>query len=626
MSRSFFAGFALAVYLLTSAGVFADDAPRPNILWLTTEDIGPHLGCYGDSYATTPNLDALAARSLRYRHAWSNAPVCAPARTTIISGLYPPCTGSEHMRSMARLPGGMQMFPQYLRAAGYYCTNNSKEDYNLEKPGRVWDESSARAHYRNRGDGQPFFAVFNNTITHESQIRKRPHQLVHDPAQARIPACHPDAPEVRHDWAQYYDNITTMDAWVGRMLAELAENGLADDTIVFFYGDHGSGLPRNKRSACNSGLQVPLIVHVPEKLRQLAPVGYVPGGDTGRLVAFIDLAPTMLSLAGVTIPAHFQGHAFLGSAAGAPQPYLYGFRGRMDERYDFVRSVRDDRYVYVRNFAPHRPAGQHVEYMFETPTTSTWKRLVDAGQLNAEQSAFWQPKAPEELYDLEQDPDEVHNLAQSKSHQAVLERMRAALHAWMLDIRDLGCLPEDELHERSKGTTPYEMGHDPERYPLPRILAVAELASSLRPGAEQELQSSLQDPDNAVRYWGAAGLLMRGETAVRGSSDKLHALLSDPSPSVRVVAAEGLGKFGNAGDAKQAIDVLLGYAPLKQNRLFVSVAALNALDELDSKAAGRMSVIENAAEGEDKLDPRVRDLVSKLVRKIKRDANAQKAE
>ncbi|MCL6545236.1 MAG: sulfatase-like hydrolase/transferase, partial [Bryobacteraceae bacterium] len=190
---------------------FGAQAPRPNILWITCEDIGPQLGCYGDRYADTPNLDKLASRGVRYDYAWSNAPVCAPARTAIISGVYPNSTGSEHMRSMIPMPRGMRMYPQYLRDAGYYASNNVKEDYNLDKPGQVWDDSSNKAHWRNRGKGQPFFSIFNFTTTHESQVRRRPHTLVHDPARARVPAYYPDTPEVRHDLAQYYDNITTMD-------------------------------------------------------------------------------------------------------------------------------------------------------------------------------------------------------------------------------------------------------------------------------------------------------------------------------------------------------------------------------------------------------------------------------
>src|SRR5262245_14080635 len=398
----------ITLFLAASPRAQAGEAPKrlPNILWITCEDIGPHLGCYGDRYATTPNLDRLAARGLRYRVAWSNAPVCAPARTTIISAMYATSTGSHHMRSMTRLPDDMYMFVVALRRLGYYCTNNVKEDYNLEKTGQVWEESSNKAHWRRRKSGQPFFAVFNFVSTHESQIRRRPHTLVHDPAKVRLPAYHPDTPEVRHDWAQYYDNITTMDQIVGKQLKELEDAGLAKDTIVFFYSDHGSGMPRSKRWPYNSGLHVPLLIDFPDKWKHLAPKDYKPGGTTDRLVAFVDFAPTVLSLAGIKPPDYHQGRAFAGKFEGPPNEYLHGFRGRMDERYDLVRSVRDKRYVFVWNFMPHRIYGQHVSYMFETPTTRVCKRLFDEGKLNKAQARFWRTKPAFELYDLQNDPDE----------------------------------------------------------------------------------------------------------------------------------------------------------------------------------------------------------------------------
>jgi arylsulfatase A-like enzyme len=357
-----------------------------------------------------PNIDALAAKGLTFTRVWSNAPVCAPARTTIISGLYPPSTGSEHMRSLVPFPKDKKMYPQYLRDAGYYCTNNSKEDYNLAKPGQVWDESSAKAHWRNRKAGQPFFAVFNSTKSHESQVRARPHTPVHDPAKVKLPAYHPDTPETRRDWAQYYDVVSRADADAGVRLKELADAGLAGDTIVFYYADHGAGLPRGKRSACHSGLHVPLVVHIPEKFKHLAPPEYRAGGKSDRLVGFVDLAPTVLALAGVKVPEWMQGKPFLGPNP-AKNEFLFGFRGRMDERPDLVRSATDGRFVYVRNYMPHKPPGQHVQYMFEMPTTRVWKDLFDAGKLKPEQTAFWKPKPPEELYDTTTDPDEVVNLA-----------------------------------------------------------------------------------------------------------------------------------------------------------------------------------------------------------------------
>jgi arylsulfatase A-like enzyme len=288
--RAFVAGLAASA----AATAQTTSGPKPNILWITCEDMGPHLHGCGDDYSVTPNLDGLMKRGLYYKNAWSNAPVCAPARTTIISGIYPTSNGSEHMRSQTRLAPGQKMYPQLLREAGYYCTNNSKTDYNLEEPGKVWDESSPRAHWRKRAPGQPFFAIFNFIITHESQLRTRPHEWKHDPAKVRVPAYHPDTPEVRQDWAQYYDNITTMDGMAGKVMDELRADGLEEDTIVFFYGDHGSGMPRNKRWPFNSGLNVSIVVHIPEKFKHLAPPEYKPGGTTDRLVGLVDLAPTLM--------------------------------------------------------------------------------------------------------------------------------------------------------------------------------------------------------------------------------------------------------------------------------------------------------------------------------------------
>ena len=584
--KQLFALLALLVSGLAGELTAASSNALPNILWITCEDIGQQLGCYGDRYATTPNLDALAAKGMIFRHVWSAAPVCAPARTGIISGIYPTSTGAEHMRSMVPLPKSFRMYPQFLQEAGYYCSNNNKEDYNLGKPGKVWDDSSTKAHWKNRAPGQPFFAIFNDTVTHESQVRKRPHNFVHDPAKVRVPAYHPDTPEARRDWAQYYDQITLMDGNAGRQLRDLAQAGLADDTIVFFYGDHGAGMPRSKRTPCNSGLEVGLIVYFPEKWRHLAPKDYRPGGTSERLVSFLDLAPTLLSLADVQPPVWMQGHAFAGKFAAPAPEYLHGYRGRMDERYDLVRSVTDGRYVYLRNYLPHLPAGQHVAYLFETPTTRVWKELFDAGTLTPPQRLFWERRQPEELYDLQSDPDEVKNLAASPQHQEILQRLRRAEQEQARRVRDVGFLPEGEIHTRSGGSTPYEMGHDDAKYPFEKIFAMAELASWLRPEAIPQLIAGLADSDSAVRYWAALGLLMRGPSAVSDAHDKLTAALNDPSPHVRVVAAQALAQFGNTSDLQKSLNALVELASLKNNSVYVSLQALNALDALGAKAAG----------------------------------------
>jgi uncharacterized sulfatase len=596
-------------------------APRPNILWLTSEDNGPHLGCYGDSYATTPNLDALASKSLRYLNAWSTAPVCAPARTTIISGVYPPATGSEHMRSNTALPPGFKMYPQYLREAGYYCTNKSKEDYNLVKPGQVWDESGRKAHWKNRKADQPFFAVFNYTISHESKLRTRPHKQVHDPAGVRVPAYHPDIPEVRQDWAQYYDRLTEMDSQAGQALRELNAAGLADNTIVFYYGDHGSGMPRSKRWPYNSGLQVPLIVHVPEALRGLAPKGYKAGGSSDQLVGFIDLAPTLLSICGIKPPEYFHGHAFMGTHAAPAQPYGYGFRGRMDERNDLVRVVRDRRYIYIRNYNPHKIYGQYIDYMFQTPTTRRWHELYEAGELKPPQTFFWETKPAEELYDLEADPDEVNNLADSPDHAAIKARLRTAQQKLAKDILDVGFLPEIEIHSRSAGRTPYEVGHDPKSYDFDAIFAVAESASMLDDAAVPELISKLKDANSAVRYWAALGLLMRGETAVSQGRKVLRSMLRDAAPAPRIIAAEALGRYGKAGDVKAVLPVLLAAADAEKQPFFVALLALNALDAMDERAAPIKAEMAALPKHPAKELPRHGAYVPNLLKKILADLN-----
>ena len=589
-------------------------ADRPNILWITSEDHGPQMGCYGDKYAATPNVDSLAARGLRYRFAWSCAPVCAPARTTLISGLYPPSTGAEHMRSMVSLPSGFKMYPQFLREAGYYCSNNSKEDYNLAKPGQVWDESSGKAHYKNRGAGQPFFAIFNSTKSHESQIRTRPHKAVHDPAKVRVPAYHPDTPEVRQDWAQYYDKVSDVDADAGRHLKELADAGLADDTIVFYYADHGSGMPRSKRWPCNSGLQVPVVVHFPEKWKHLAPPEYKPGGVSDRLISFVDFAPTVLSLAGIQPPAWMQGHAFLGKFIEPPQPFIYGFRGRMDERIDCVRSVTEGRYVYLRNFMPHLSQAQHVDYQFQTPTTRVWFEHFKSGKATEAQSIFWRtPKAPEELYDLTTDPDEVKNLAASPQHKEILAKLRQAQADLAARIRDVGLLPEGEIHSRSAGSAPYTMGHDDAKYPFARIFATASLASSLKPDALPQLRQAFKDSDSAVRYWAALGVLMRGQDAVAAARTDLQKALSDSALAVRVVAAQALGQHGDKADLERALPLLVEHANWAKHDVFTSIAALNALGALGAKAAPALAELKALPDKGPSPDGRYNSYVPRLL-------------
>ena len=608
--------FLSFVFVITYAH-FTAAIERPNILWLTSEDHGPEMGCYGDSLARTPNIDALAAKGMIFQRAWSVAPVCAPARTAIISGMYPSSTGSIHMRSLVPMPNNTKMFPELLRASGYYCTNNSKTDYNLKEPGKVWDESSNKAHWKNRVVGQPFFAVFNSTKSHESQIRTRPHTEITDPSKVRVPAYHPDTPAVRKDWAQYYDKVSEADGDAGRHLKELDAAGLAEDTIVFYYGDHGSGMPRSKRWPSNSGLHVPMVVYFPKKWEHLAPAEYKAGGQSDRMVSFVDLAPTVLSLAGIKPPDWLQGIAFAGSHQSQPQSFLYGERGRMDERMDLVRSVTDGRYIYIRNYMPHVSQAQRVAYQFETPTTQVWHDLFVAGKTNVPQSIFWKvPKAAEELYDLISDRDEVHNLVESSEHTVVLAKLRAALREHILMVKDVCFLPEREMHVRSGKAAPFDMARDPSKYSLAKTLDAAELSSRLVEADSVVLAANLADKDSAIRYWGALGSLSRGSDAVIANKLALQAALSDESPDVRIVAAQSLAMHGDGPVRDFALRTLGELISPEKNGVLTSMAALAAVEALGKLASSLHSQVAGLSPNGKAPDKRYESYVPRLIENI----------
>ena len=584
---------ALLTLLLCNQCVFAlqGTQTRPNVLWLSTEDIGPQLACYGDTTAKTPHLDALAAQGLTYDVAWSNYPVCAPARTTIISGMYAGTLGAGNMRSQVKLPADIKMFPQYLRETGYYCTNTSKEDYNLIKPNGVWDKSNKTADWRERKLGQPFFAVVNFSGTHEGKIRNSKHTAVIDPASVKLPPYWPDTPEVRKDWAQYYDNLMKMDDWIASELKKLEVAGVDDETIVVFFGDHGSGMPRHKRYVGDSGMRVPFVVYVPKKLRaNFAPQEYSPGGRSQRPIGFVDLAPTMLSIADIEAPKFMQGRAFLGpkQVAIEDQPeYLFGFRERMDERPDLSFSVRDKQFIYVRNFMPHLPAGQKLQFQLMTPTTSKWLAMFEAGELNPVQARFWQPKATEELYDLKTDPGETNNLAGDPQHQATVERFR---QAFTENLRKVGAL--SFVHEgRMQAITDEgkrmrrDLAADQTEFPFEQILEIAgavggpelDVAKTQSNIAKCVEATTAKSP--IVRYWATMGLLNGGQPEVAQHGDLLKRLLEDEAPEVALTAAEALLKFdANPQTVAKAKQVVVKYCDMKRGNAFYALTAVNIVD------------------------------------------------
>lgn len=564
--------------LLAPAATSAESASRPNILWLVCEDISPYLGAYGHKDAHTPNLDRLAAEGVLFTQAWATAPVCAVARSSILTGMHSPVLGTHNMRSRPQLPEGIPAYPALFRAAGYYATNNAKTDYNssFERDRTLWDESSNRAHYRNRAAGQPFLAVFNDNQSHESQLDRLPDSLTTrvNPADIELPPFHPDLPGMREAWARLHELITRVDERVGFLLQELEEEGLAKDTIVFFYSDHGGMLAGTKRYLTQPGTQVPLIVYLPEKWQHLSP--YPPGSVVDRVVSFVDLPATILSLAGIEPPELMHGRAFLGPHAEPAPARIPLYRDRMSERYDMSRGLLDGQYLFVRNFMPHRPPGRDTIYGYTVQANwRAWRDHFEAGLTNEVQSRFFQPKPLVELYNVREDPWNVHNLAALSAHAARVREFEAALDRWMIENRDLGLLPEPLYYELigpgKDHTTLYEYARGGD-FPVERLLAAARLASEARPGSSRDLLRLLADDHPAVRHWAAYGLYLMQEPDARVRRRLRAMMQNDPFAGNRIMAAQALALNG---DPAAAFDTILREARSTEIG-YVFLFALNA--------------------------------------------------
>lgn len=440
--------FCLILVLLAGTNGRLEAQQRPNILWVTIEDLSPHLGSYGDPVAQTPTLDRLASEGVRFTNAFSTAAVCAPSRSAIITGMYQTSIGTHHMRTTHVGPGlptpyeavpppYVKTFTEYLRGAGYYCTNNVKTDYQFATPATAWDESSNTAHWRNRPDpSQPFFSVFNFTTTHESANWPDPKHT--DPATVPVPPYYPDTLPVRNSIARLYDNVAMVDGQIGEILRQLDEDGLTGNTIVFFMSDHGDGLPRAKRWLYDSGLHVPMIVRWPGMIN--------PGTVDEELVSLVDLAPTVLSLAGVDLPVHLQGQAFLGPRKSAPRDYIFAARDRFDESYDMVRAVRDGQFKYIQNYYPLQPYVLWIPYRNQSPIMQELLRLyAEDGLEGPQRNWFNYPRPAEELYDTQADPFELNNLAANPEYEDHLNRLRQALDSWREESKDMGDISEEVM-------------------------------------------------------------------------------------------------------------------------------------------------------------------------------------
>jgi arylsulfatase A-like enzyme len=588
MSRRGVLGGAAAGLTSAAGPAVARPAPgeRPNILWIVSEDNNPYVGAYGDKLAHTPTIDALARKGLLFRYVYCNAPVCAPSRFGILTGVYPEsCAPANHMRANARLPKEFRTYPELMRQAGYFCTNNDKADYNCDvDPQAIWDVQGKQGHWRKRPSGTPFMAVFNYMTTHESQIFKPTAGRV-TPDMITVPPFLPDTPGTRQDFASYYNLMEKMDGQLAERLRELEADGLGEDTIVFHYSDNGGVLGRSKRYCYEEGHRCEMVVYVPPKWRHLMP--QAPGTEVKTPVSFIDLAPTVLALAGAVQPAQMRGKPFLGPSP-TPQRYAFGMRNRMDERYDFMRTVTDGRWRYIRNYMPHRPWGQHQAFEWLAKGYQEWEAAHRAGTLNAIQNRFFQTKPFEELYDLRADPHEIRNLAGEASSARMMATMRGVLDAQMVAINDNGFLAEGMAGEG------YVESRNPQVYPLREVMALATIAARGEPSGLASLLAGLASPTPVMRYWAATGLLILERRATPARSALERAMRDDPVPQVRVVAAEAVAALGAVDEPVRMLGALVERSPSWP----VQLQALNALTFIGAPAKAALSIVQKTAESE----------------------------
>lgn len=542
---------------LTSAMLRADEPERPNILWITSEDNSPQwLGCYGNSQALTPRIDGLARGGVRFTQAYSNAPVCAVARSTLLTGVYAVTQGTQHMRSRNAIPAANRPYVSYLREAGYYCTNNAKTDFNISGNDKsIWDECSNKAHYRNHAEGQPFFSIFNLTISHESSlfpetVKKNrnngniPKQSRLKPTDIALPPYVPDLPEIRNDFAIYHDVITTLDTRVGEVLDELQAAGLADDTIVFYYSDHGGPTPRGKRYLENTGVQVPLVIHVPEKWKHLCP--FETNSQVDELVSFVDFAPTVLSIIGIDKPTQMPGRAFMGEKRVEPAVdaivFLYG--DRFDDVVGMRRGVTDGRFKYFRCFTPWLPAAPYSYYPLTIPGWKAWQVAASENSLSGYHQKIWEtPQPVEYLFDIQNDPWEINNLADDPKSDSQLQKMRKRLMDEMIEVRDTGLVPEGMFEELSNGQ-PIATFLTETKFDFPAAAKLAFDVTGLSSEANQAIRQNIESDNPVFRYWSIAGCLVHAQLATQFRIE-LFALISDRHASNRIASSHTLFVSGN---------------------------------------------------------------------------------
>ena len=509
---------------------------KPNILWITSEDNSIEwISCYGSKNAKTPNIDQLAKEGFRYLYCFDNGAVCAPTRSSWITGMHSISNGTQPMRSGFEIPATISFYNELLQKAGYFTSNCSKTDYNLRGPkGRnpkeFWDYSGGdyAGTWKKRKEGQPFFTVYNIGDSHESRAFGDHKDESIDPEKMILAPYHPDLPEMRNTYAKYASAISRMDSLVGQAIENLKQDGLYENTIIVYNSDHGGVLARSKRFLYSSGIHCPLIVRIPEKMKALYPKGKTPGSTMDRIVSFIDMPKTWVSLTGAEMTDNFQGRIFLGPNTEPESQYHFSWRERADERFDNVRVMRDKQFAYHKNYAPFAPNGQYLAYMHNMKATGAWERHHLAGKTNAVTGRFFEPRPSEEFYDNFKDFHNIDNQIDDPLHQTKIKELKKELRRQQLKYFDSGLMPEEMRNRiiKEKNTTVYAFVRDPKLYPLAQYLDYSDLALTRKKKNLKTFIKGLADEDPVKRYWSVIGLLLL-EKQAKSAISELKKVLGD---------------------------------------------------------------------------------------------------
>jgi len=547
---------SLAFFLFFLAAIFvsAQQKSRPNILWITIEDTSPQfIGAYGNKNAKTPNIDQLANEGIRFSNAFSTGTVCSPSRTAIITGVKTYETGTGNHRSSVRLPAYIKGFPFFLKQAGYYTSNNAKTDYNIAGSDKFikecWDESSGKAGWEKRKPGQPFFAVYNFIDSHQSRTMTWPYDQYQKSILEKlspedrigdnefsVPPIYRDSPEMRKQLARSYNSLRYTDIQIGKLLEKLERDHLKDSTIIFFYADHGEGLPRGKTNGIAYGYRVPFIAWFPPIYQHLSPWGRA-GLVSNELIDFEDLAPTMIALAGGMMPNYLKGRVLMGDKRTTPGKYIFLSNDRSDNGPDLSRTITDGRYLYSRNFMCYQPELRYIRYMEIGEIKRQMRLDFERGKLTPFQKSLFQPRRPEMLFDLTNDAWEMRNLADDPAHEVMIKKFRAMMKENVIVNQDVMFLPEYQTHLISPNQNLYDFRKDRQAYPITKIYSAAALAGFKGVEVIQKQVTLLKDRNPIIRYWAMLGLIQHDKKSLVPYKKAIIRAMDDSYPPVVIIAS-----------------------------------------------------------------------------------------